>query len=111
MDLEVGEWKLIGIYREWALCGDQTTMSKDQQIDRLTDFVNFWSGIKTKYVFLGDFNFDPFTDSDYQRSLENIKTCVNDVQIHTEAVYAQMSDFYEVSSLIIALLIPLGPQM
>ena len=41
MDLEVGEWKLIGIYREWALCGDQTTMSKDQQIDRLTDFVNF----------------------------------------------------------------------
>ena len=35
----------------------------------------------------------------------------HELQIHTEAVYAQMSDFYEVRSLIIALLIPLGPQM
>ena len=35
----------------------------------------------------------------------------HELQIHTEAVYAQMSDFYEVCSLIIALLIPLGPQM
>ena len=77
--LKVGEWRLIGIYREWALCGDQTTKSKDQQIDRLTDFVNYWSGIKSKSACLGDFNFDPFPDSDYQRSLENIRTCVNDV--------------------------------
>ena len=33
----------------------------------------------------------------------------HELQIFTEAVYAQMSDFYEVCSQIIALLIPLGP--
>ena len=34
----------------------------------------------------------------------------HELQIHTKAVYAQMSDFYEVCSLIVALLIPLEPQ-
>ena len=34
----------------------------------------------------------------------------HELQIHTEAVYAQMSDFYEVCSLIIALWSPIGPQ-
>ena len=30
--LKIGEWKLIGIYREWALQGDQETKSCEQQI-------------------------------------------------------------------------------
>ena len=34
----------------------------------------------------------------------------HELQIHTEAVYAQMLDFYEVCSLIVALLIPVEPQ-
>ena len=34
----------------------------------------------------------------------------HELQIHTKAVYAQMSDFYEVCSLIVALLIPVEPQ-
>ena len=34
----------------------------------------------------------------------------HELQIHTKAVNAQMSDFYEVCSLIVALLIPLEPQ-
>ncbi len=33
----------------------------------------------------------------------------HELQIHTEAVYAQMSDYYEVCSLIITLLSPVEP--
>ena len=33
----------------------------------------------------------------------------HELQIHTEAVYAQMLDFYEVYSLIITLLSPVEP--
>ena len=59
--LQVGEWKLLGIYREWAMCGDQTTKSKDHQVDRLTDFKDYWLKVKGKSACFGDFNFDPLS--------------------------------------------------
>ena len=77
--LKIGEWKMLGIYREWSKCGDQTTKSREQQTERLEDFVEYWLTIKCKSICIGDFNFDPFPGTDYQRSLESIRTCVNDV--------------------------------
>ena len=77
--IKVGEWRLLGIYREWALCGDQTTKTREQQIDRLKDFVDYWQTIRSKAICIGDFNFDPYPGNDYQRSLESIRTCINDV--------------------------------
>ena len=63
--LKVGEWKLVGIYREWALCGDQDTKSKDQQIDRLKNFVDYWLKLKGKSICIGDY-IDPFPGTEYQ---------------------------------------------
>ena len=76
--LKVGQWKFIGVYREWALEGDQSTKARLDQIDRLSDFTNYWLSIKGRAAVLGDFNFDPVPDTDYQKSLENIRTLVND---------------------------------
>ena len=77
--IKVGEWKIVGVYREWALEGDQSTKSREQQIDRLQDFVSYWLTLKGKTCCLGDFNFDPLPETDYQKQLEPIRTCVNDV--------------------------------
>ena len=77
--LKIGEWKLLGVYREWALCGDQTTKAKEQQVERLDDFVNYWLKVKTKCICVGDFNFDPFPGTEYQRGLEPIRSKVNDI--------------------------------
>ena len=81
--LRIGEGKCLGIYREWSLCGDQDTKAKEMQVERLNDFVNYWLTISCKAICLGDFNFDPFPTSEYQRSLEPIRTCVNDVLLPT----------------------------
>ena len=77
--IKVGEWRLIGIYREWSLQGDQDTKTKELQVDRLRDFVDYWLTVKSKCICVGDFNFDPFPGTEYQRSLELIRSCVNDV--------------------------------
>ena len=76
--IKVGQWKFIGVYREWSLEGDQVTKTKVEQVERLQDFVNFWLSVKGKAAVVGDFNFDPIPDTDYQRSLECIRTLVND---------------------------------
>ena len=67
--IKIGEWKLIGIYREWALCGDQDTKTKEQQVERLSDFVDYWLTVRCKCICVGDLNFDPFPGTEYQRSL------------------------------------------
>ena len=77
--LKIGEWKLVGIYREWALCGDQTTKSRELQVNRLQNFVDYWLTLKGKGVCLGDFNFDPFPTTEYQKGLEPIRTLVNNI--------------------------------
>ena len=77
--LKIDEWRLIGIYREWAMQGDKTTKTREQQIERLCNFVDYWLTIKCKSVVIGDFNFDPCPSTEYQRSLESIRTCINDV--------------------------------
>ena len=76
--IKIGEWNIIGVYREWSMCGDQSTKSREQQIDRLKDFVEYWLTIRSKSIVAGDFNFDPESTTEYQRSLESIRTCVND---------------------------------
>ena len=77
--IKIGEWKAIGIYREWALCGDENTKTKELQVERLKDFVDYWLTVKCKCICVGDFNFDPFPGTEYQRALEQFRTCVNDV--------------------------------
>ena len=81
--LKIGEWHLLGVYREWALCGDQSTKSREMQVERLENFVEYWLTIRCKSICIGDFNFDPFPGTEYQRSLESIRTCVNDVVLPT----------------------------
>ena len=77
--LKIGEWKVVGIYREWSMCGDQSTKTKELQVERLRDFVDYWLTVRCKCICVGDFNFDPDPSTEYQRSLEQIRTCVNDV--------------------------------
>ena len=76
--VKVGQWLLVGAYREWAECGDQTQKSRAQQEARLRDFADYWLKIKGKTAILGDFNFDPCVDNDYQKSLEYLRTIIND---------------------------------
>ena len=76
--ISIGEWKLIGVYREWAKEGMQETKSKEEQCERLQDFTDYWTKITNKAAVFGDFNFDPIPDNDYQRSLECIRTLIND---------------------------------
>ena len=45
----------------------------------MRDFVDYWLTVKCKCICVGDFNFDPFPGTEYQRALEQIRTCVNDV--------------------------------
>ena len=76
--VKVGEWTLVGIYREWAKEGMQETKSKEEQCDRLLNLTEYWTKITKKAAVFGDFNFDPIPENDYQRSLECIRTLVND---------------------------------
>ena len=69
----------MGIYREWAVEGNQDTKSKEQQVERLTDFVDYWLKVRCKCICVGNYNFDPFPGTEYQRSLETIRICVNNI--------------------------------
>ena len=77
--LKIGEWRVLGIYREWALEGDKDTKARELQIERLSNFVDYWLTVRCKCICIGDFNFDPSPGTEYQRSLEPIRSCVNDI--------------------------------
>lgn len=76
--ITVVEWRFIGLYREWAKEGMQETKSKEEQCERLLSFTDYLTRIAKKAAVFGDFNFDPIPENDYQRSLECIRTLVND---------------------------------
>ena len=76
--IKIMDWRIAGIYREWALQGDPETKSKELQVKRFESFVAAWQKITTKSIILGDFNFDPLPNTEYQKGLECVRTLVND---------------------------------
>ena len=75
--LRVGDWKITGVYREWAFGGDQSTRSIADQEKRFTTFMNWWSKLNGKNITIGDFNFNALpSDSVHQINLNSIRDSV-----------------------------------
>ena len=77
LSLNICGWKFIFCYREWAHAGDQSTKSLPDQLSRWKEFVRMWGKEKgRKTICIGDFNFDFWTGSKYQRQLNDIRDLV-----------------------------------
>ena len=77
LSLTICGWKFIFCYREWAHAGDQSTKSLPDQLLKWKEFVRMWGKEKgRKSICIGDFNFDFWTGSKYQRQLNDIRDLV-----------------------------------
>ena len=72
-------WNLVFVYREWAVLGDNRTLSIPLQNSRWDTFVPRWNSLKGKTLLLGDFNFCQLnTTSNYQRQFDHIRDSVSE---------------------------------
>ena len=77
--LEIGDWRFVFVYREWAKCGDQATKDIKQQETRWRGFVDRWMKERGKRTaVIGDMNFDYMDGGGSQRQLKNIRSMVMD---------------------------------